>query len=106
MGIGRRELHLSRFEILALDGSSSLASNFFRVGQQLIRRPKHSGAVVSTFSYRKVTANITGYFRGSTLDSEPNLGASAGLFVNPGYANVGVNVNYRIGAGVTLYGNL
>ena len=40
------------------------------------------------------------------LDVEPNLGAFAGLFRNPGFLNLGVNLNYRVGAGVTLYGNL
>jgi outer membrane receptor protein involved in Fe transport len=37
---------------------------------------------------------------------EPNWGASAGLFRNPGYVNVGLNLNYRLGRGVTVYGNL
>ena len=30
----------------------------------------------------------------------------AGLFRNPGYANMGVNLNYAMGHGVTAYGNL
>ena len=36
----------------------------------------------------------------------PNLGATNGLFWNPGFANVGVNVNYSVGRGVTAYGHL
>jgi len=35
-----------------------------------------------------------------------NFGASNGLFWNPGFANVGVNLNYTLGRGVTAYGNL
>jgi outer membrane cobalamin receptor len=93
-------------EILALSGSSSLAPNYFRVGQELIRRPKHSGAVTTSLLYRNLTANITGYFRGKVLDAEPNIGVSGGLFLNPGYANIGINVNYRLPRGVTVYGNL
>ncbi len=34
------------------------------------------------------------------------IGATGGLFRNPGYANVGVNVNYAMGHGLTAYGNL
>ena len=40
------------------------------------------------------------------LDAEPNIGVSGGLFLNPGYANIGINVNYRLPRGVTVYGNL
>jgi outer membrane receptor protein involved in Fe transport len=93
-------------EILSLSGSSGLAPAYFRVGQELVRRPAHAGAFVSSFAYGRLTANITGYARGEVLDVEPNLGAFAGLFRNPGFLNLGVNLNYRVGAGVTLYGNL
>ena len=93
-------------EILSLNGSSGLAPQYFRVGQELIRRPTHSGAVVSTFRYRRISANITGYFRGSVLDVEPNLGASAGLYRNPGFADLGINLNYQVAGGLTVYGSL
>jgi outer membrane receptor protein involved in Fe transport len=79
---------------------------YYTLGQQLPRRPKHSGSLVSTFQYRNWSANITGYFRGETLDIEPNFGASAGFYRNPGYQNLGFNLNYHAGHGVTLYGNL
>jgi outer membrane receptor protein involved in Fe transport len=93
-------------EILSLEGSPNLAPNNFKVGQELARRPPHSGALVATFTEGRWSANVTGYFRGSALDVEPNLGASAGFFRNPGYANVGVNLNFRAGRGLTLYGSL
>ena len=93
-------------EILSLNGSSGLAPKYFRVSQELIRRPAHSGAVVSTFSWGRVTAGVSGYFRGEVLDVEPNLGAGGGLFRNGGYANVAVNLNCRVGEGVSVYGNL
>jgi outer membrane cobalamin receptor len=93
-------------EIQALDGSSGLAPNYFRVGQELIRRPAHSGAFVSSLSWRRVEANLTGYFRGAVLDVEPNYGASAGLYWNPGFADIGINLNYRLVAGLVAYGNL
>ena len=51
-------------------------------------------------------ANILGYFRGHDLDVEPNYGASAGLYRDPGYVNAGINVNYRLRGNLTLYANL
>jgi len=92
--------------ILSLDGSSDLAPRYFTVGQQLTRRPENSGNVVATFTRGRLAADLNGYFRGRTLYEEPYLGASNGLFWNPGFANVGVNLNYTIGRGVTAYGNL
>ena len=93
-------------EILSLRGSSDLAPQYFRVGQPLIRRPRNSGTLVATFARRKFSADITGYFRGTVLDVEPNFGASAGLFQNSGYANFGFNLNYAVARGCTLYGSL
>jgi len=93
-------------EILSLNGSTGLAPKYFAVGQPLQRRPRHSGTMVATFSRGKFSANVTGYFRGKDLDVEPNFGPSAGLFYNPSYANIGLNVNYALSHGVTLYGNL
>jgi outer membrane receptor protein involved in Fe transport len=91
--------------ILSLDGSSQ-APLPFTVGQPLTRRPEHSGNFVATFSRKRITADLTGYFRGKTLYEEPTLGASNGLFWDPGFANVGFNLNYDLGGGMTLYGNL
>lgn len=92
--------------ILSLDGSNQQAPLPFTVGQQLTRRPENSGSVVATFTRGRVAANLTGYFRGQTLYEEPSYGASSGLFENPGFANVGINLNYALGRGVTAYGNL
>lgn len=92
--------------ILAVDGSPGQAPLPFQVGQQLTRRPENSGSVVSTFTRGPVTASVSGYFRGKTLYEEPSYGATNGLFWNPGYANVGINLNYALGHGLTAYGNL
>lgn len=93
-------------EILSLNGSTGLAQQYYQVGEPLIRRARNSGTMVATFSRGRISADVTGYFRGKVLDVEPNYGASAGLFYNPGFANFGVNVNYALSHGVTLYGNL
>lgn len=93
-------------QILGLDGAPGLGPTSFRVGQQLIRRPANSGAFTAAYAHGRVTADVTGYFRGSVLDVEPTYGASGGLFENDGYANLGINLNYLLGHGVTAYGHL
>jgi len=93
-------------EILSLSGSTNLAPQYFVVGQPLARRPRHSGTMVATFSRGKLSANVTGYFRGKDLDVEPNYGPAYGVFYNSGFANFGLNLNYALPGGVTLYGNL
>ena len=93
-------------EVLSLNGSTGLAPIPFSVGQELIRRPANSGSFVSTFSHGRVSANVTGYFRGSDLDVDPTYGASAGIYPSRGFFDMGVNLNIRLGAGLTVYGNL
>ncbi len=97
---------LTASEILSLNGSTGLAQNYFQVGEPILRIPRNSGTMVIMFTRGRISADITGYFRGTVLDVEPNYGASAGLFYNPGFANFGVNLNFALPHGVTLYGNL
>ncbi len=92
-------------QLRALDGAAA-AQSFFRPGQPLIRRPRHSGSFTSNLEWKRLTGNVTLFTRGHVLDVEPNFGASAGLYRNPGFHNVGVNVNYRVGRGLTAYTNL
>jgi len=93
-------------KILSLDGGSGLVQQYFYNGQPLVRRPKQSGSMLLTFHRGKLDGNIAGYFRGQTLDIEPNYGASGGLYRNPGYKNFGLNLNYRVRGNLTVYGNL
>ncbi len=93
-------------EILSLNGAPGVAKAPYSVGQELIRRPAHSGSFVASVRRGRVSGNLTGVFRGSVLDVEPNYGATNGLFRNPGYSNLGINLNYYLGQGVTAYGNL
>jgi len=80
--------------------------NFFYAGQPLIRRPRHSGGLLASIHYGRLDANLTGNIRGNTLDVEPNFGASAGLFRNTGYEDIGLNVNFRVHHNFSVYGNL
>jgi outer membrane receptor protein involved in Fe transport len=93
-------------EVLSLNGSTGLAPIPFSVGQELIRRPANSGSFVSTFTHGRATANVTGYFRGSDLDVDPTYGATAGLYPDRGFFDMGINLNVRVAARLTAYGNL
>jgi outer membrane receptor protein involved in Fe transport len=93
-------------EVLSLTGGIGLIEQYFYPSQPLLRQPKQSGSALVNFHYKKLDANLTGYFRGRDLDVEPNYGASAGEFWAPGYVNVGLNVNYRVRGNLTAYGNL
>ncbi|HVW11607.1 MAG TPA: TonB-dependent receptor [Bryobacteraceae bacterium] len=93
-------------EALALSGSSDLVQADYYLGQPLFRRPRNSGTFVASVHEGRVTANLTGYWRSHTLDVEPNYGASEGRFWNPGYQNVGLNVNVRVVHNLTAYANL
>jgi len=93
-------------EALSLSGGDGLIQQYFYLGQPLPRRPKQSGSVVATFHYKRLDTNLVGYFRGRSLDVEPNYGASEGLYWNHGYQNVGINVNFRVKGNITLYANL
>jgi outer membrane cobalamin receptor len=92
--------------VLSLKGGTGLVEQYFYLGQPLLRRPKHSGSAVVTFHYKRLDANLIGYFRGRTLDVEPTYGASEGLFWNSGYQNVGVNLNWRVRGNLTAFANL
>jgi outer membrane receptor protein involved in Fe transport len=93
-------------EILSLDGSSGIAQYPYRPGQELTRRPQDSGSLTASFSRGRLNGNITCQARGATLDVEPTYGAAYGLFRNPGYAVAGLNLNYLVARGATIYGSL
>ncbi len=93
-------------DVLSLEGSTGLVAPYFYLGEPLLRRPKQSGSFVATLRHGRADVNLVGSWRGHTLDAEPNQGVSAGLFVNPGYQDLGINVNYRVHGKLTAYTNL
>jgi len=96
---------------LALDGSSQ-ANAPYKVGQPLVRRPRHSGSYNVTWHYRNLTLNTNAYIRGAALDVDPTYGLSAcsyGMncfFDNPGYTHVDAGFSYRFPHGVEVYGKV
>jgi outer membrane cobalamin receptor len=97
--------------ILALDGASQ-ANAPFQVGQQLLRRPRHSASYNVTWRYRNLTLNTNAYIRGTTLDVDPTYGLSAcsyGMgcfFDNKGYTRVDAGFSYRLTRGLEVYGRM
>ncbi len=92
--------------ILSLNGVPNQAPLPFTVGQELLRRPRNSGGLVAGFTRGRVTGGVTGVFRGRTLDVDPSYGATAGLFWDGGYADMGMYLNVALGHGLTAYGNV
>lgn len=97
--------------VLALDGTSQ-ANAPFEEGQQLLRRPRHSGSYSITWRYRRLTLNTNAYIRGAALDVDPTYGLSAfsyGMkcfFNNPGYIRADWGFSYRMPHGIEIYGRL
>ncbi len=92
--------------VLALNHTGDLAEQYYQVGQQLARRPPQSGSFRLAVARGRVSGDAIGYIRGDTLDVEPNYGASEGFYTNPGYANLGLNLNVAVARGVSVFGSV
>jgi outer membrane cobalamin receptor len=89
-------------EILAIDGTAQAPSPF-AVGDALLRRPRHQGAVTTTWTSERASLFATIAARGATLDAEPAFGASGGLYENPGRTIVDLGGGVRIVRGVEVF---
>ena len=93
-------------EILAADAVSGQAPPPFAVGDPLLRRPRHQGAIDLTFTRGVVTAFGRFGARGRALDVEPTFGAFGGLFTVPGYGVVHAGTSVRAWRGIELFGRI
>jgi outer membrane receptor protein involved in Fe transport len=89
--------------ILALDGSSS-ANAPYKVGQELLRRPRHSAGYSISWSHKALTLSTNGYIRGAVLDVEPANGYP--FYPNKGYTRADAGFSYRLPHGLEIYGKL
>jgi vitamin B12 transporter len=89
-------------EIIAVDGAAQAPSPF-RVGDALLRRPRHQASLSADWVHQRATVFGGLTARGKTLDAEPAFGPSGGLYDNPGYAVVDVGGAYRIARGVETF---
>ena len=93
-------------EVLSLNGSTDLVQTYYYLGQPLLRRPKQSGSFVASLRHGRADLNVTGSFRGHTLDVEPNYGAFGGFYTNPGNQSIAMNLNVRVRGNLAMYANL
>jgi outer membrane cobalamin receptor len=92
-------------EVLAVDNSSE-APPPYRVGDRLLRRPRHQGIVDAVWSRDRFGAFAQLMMRGETLDAEPAFGPTGGLYENPGYSTANLGASFRVLRGLTVQGRL
>jgi len=92
-------------EILAVDNAST-APPPYSVGDRLLRRPRHQGAIDAVWSRQRFGAFAQLVMRGETLDAEPAFGPTGGLYENPGYATANLGASFRVLRGVVVQGRL
>ncbi|HUU34504.1 MAG TPA: TonB-dependent receptor [Vicinamibacterales bacterium] len=93
-------------EVRAVDGAPGQAPPPFRVGDRLLRRPRHQGSVDVIWSHRRLQSFATAALRGTTLDVEPNFGTFGGLFENAGHAVVTTGAAVTIAPHLIVYGRI
>lgn len=92
-------------EIRAVDGSAQAPSPY-RVGDRLLRRPRHQGSLTFEWVLPRATVFSMLDARGAALDAEPAFGPSGGLYDNPGHAVVDVGGAFRLMRGVEVFGRV
>lgn len=93
-------------DVLAVDDGDGEAPPPYRVGDPLLRRPRHQAALDARWTAGRVSTFGEAILRGATLDAEPTFGPTGGLFENPGYAVIHVGASVRLVRGVDLYGRI
>jgi len=89
-------------EILAVDGTREAPAPY-RVGESLIRRPRHQGSVSAVFTSARLTAFADGVVRGRVRDVEPTFGASGGVFDAGGFVVVNAGGSVHVARGLHLF---
>jgi vitamin B12 transporter len=89
-------------EILAVSGSTA-AQAPYAVGDPLLRRPRHSGAIDASWSHQRAGAFLQVQTRGETLDAEPSFGPTGGLYTNPGHTVVNLGGSWHAVKAVEVF---
>lgn len=89
-------------EIRAIDGTAQAPSPY-RVGDRLLRRPRHQGSL--TFQWTRARTTVFGALaaRGAALDAEPAFGPSGGLYANPGHGVADAGGSVHLSRGLDVY---
>ncbi len=86
-----------------IERSSQPTSPVFRQGQQLFRRPKHSGSVFAAWDWRQFTLTSNAIFIGRRVDSDFSSLVPP-IISDSSYTKWDVGWNYRSGHGITYFG--
>ena len=78
----------------------------YRVGERLIRRPRHRGSFTAIFNGSRATAFADLEVRGSVRDIEPTFGASGGVFDADGFAVLDIGGAFRISRLLEVFGRV
>ncbi len=89
-------------EIRAVNGTS-LAQTPYKVGDALLRRPRHSASIDATVTHRHISAFTQLQARGQALDAEPAFGPTGGLYMNPGHTIVNIGAALRAAKAVEIF---
>ena len=81
-------------------------TNPYAPGDPLLRRPRHLGSLLLSYSGRRWGGNIAGSFVGRRFDSDFLFGAVPPVDHTPGYARVDLGAWYAVNRYVTAYANL
>jgi len=93
-------------DILAADGIAATGLAPFKVGDRLLRRPRHRGFVDVGYARGGATAFATLDARGEALDVEPSYGLFGGLFENPGHATASAGMSWQLARRVSIFGRV
>jgi len=82
-------------EVLAVDRGTEAPAPY-RVGERLIRRPRHRGTFTALVTRSRFTAFTNVEARGGARDIEPTLGNSGGVFDAPGFTVIDIGGAARL----------
>ena len=85
--------------------STSDFSEVFAPGQQLFRRPRHSGYAGLAWAGSRLSADLTGVFVGRRVDSDFSS-LEPPMLSNDGYATWDVRAAYRVAGPLSITGAL
>jgi outer membrane receptor protein involved in Fe transport len=88
-------------EIRAVDNSAQAPSPY-RVGDALLRRPRHSGSVALGWTHDRGSLFATLDARGAALDAEPSFGPSGGLYQNAGRTVADAGGSVRVARSIDM----
>jgi outer membrane cobalamin receptor len=89
-------------DVLAVDNTRT-APPPFKVGDPLLRRPRHQGSLDVQWTRNALTAFAEVRARGEVLDVEPSFGAFGGLFESAGFTVVDAGASWRFVRGFEVF---